>query len=350
MSAFQTGEVVETKMAYKKNQTDEKGNKLPLGSIQVRLGGSDGLLNQVRNIYAAPFHFNRRLPLIGEHVIILTAPVTEHSNKQWKRVGFLYWTPYNAVDDITLHQFPKVWDRDKVANGSNPAAPRLSDKEEVGYTFPKSVTKSKFLQPFEGDDLWEGRLGQSIRFSRHCTTVNSPGTGIYDVQATWQGKANLDPLMILKINSNNNGSGYGIEDLSKDDSSIYLTSKQKLLKFKAGFNKNQEVMKIPNWDQGSQALTSADRIVLNAKNDNIFVIGKKKAIITADKIQLQTGKYNVDFDTLMDYINDFFKECWKLSSAQATYTTFAGPTGVATNMGTITSLHKAQFPSKFKKP
>ncbi len=43
-------------------------------------------------------------------------------------------------------------------------------------------------------------------------------------------------------------------------------------------------------------------------------------------------------------------ECWKLSSAQATYTTFAGPTGVATNMGALTTLHKTQFNSKFKRP
>ncbi len=58
-------EVVETKMAYKSNQKDENGNYLPIGSIQIRMGGSDTSLGQVRNVYARPAIFNKRIPLIG---------------------------------------------------------------------------------------------------------------------------------------------------------------------------------------------------------------------------------------------------------------------------------------------
>ena len=105
MSVLKIAEVVETKMAYKSNQKDAEGNILPLGTIQIRLAGDETLLNQVRNEYASPALFNRRIPLIGEQVMIISAPKTVISGKRIKKIGYLYLMPYNAIDNVTIHQY-----------------------------------------------------------------------------------------------------------------------------------------------------------------------------------------------------------------------------------------------------
>lgn len=349
MSAL-IGEVVETKMAYKSNQKDPEGNLLPLGSIEVRIGGTETLMGQVRNIFASPATFNKRMPLIGEQVILFPAPVVIKTDVGWKPHGYIYLCPYNAVDDVSVHQFPKLWGRETRKAGNSPA-PRLADDKEVGYTFKKDPGKSQNLQPFEGDDLWEGRHGQSIRFSRTVQTVNAPGTGIYEKQPPWKGTKNHEPIIVIKVKTpKGGGHKYDVEDLGKDDSSIYLTTKQKLTSFKPGFNKNKDVKTIGNWSGGSQIMVSSDRVTINSLNDKLILIGKTNAILTAEKIRFQTQKHNVDFDDLMDYINDLTKQLWMLTSAQKTFTTYMGPTGPATNVADMTKLHKVTFALKFKKP
>ena len=355
---FQIAEVVETKSAFKGGQKDEKGNILPLGSIQVRIGGGSSLLGQVRNVYARPATFSRRIPLIGEQVLVMLAPVHDHSARPIKNNHFLYYDPYNATDDLVLQKFTKLWLRSKHVKGGSGGS-RLADKEKPGYTFPKNPKKTNNIQPFEGDDILEGRFGQSIRFG---STVMGD-TSVYSKQPTWKGGSNTDPIMVLRIkkpitpgnykydfekNSNPKSNQYTIEDPSKDESSIYITSTQKLPNIKVGFTRNKDAVQIPSWSQGSQIILDSNRVVINAKKDKLFLVGKTKAILTSEKVLLQSKKYKVDLDDLMDYINAMCKEMWNWASGQKQFSTSMGPTLVATNMGEVTKLHKVQFNQKFK--
>jgi len=347
---FQTGEVVETAKAYKTKQKDENGNLLYDGSIQVRVGANDASLGQIRTVWCAPAVFNRKLPLIGEQVLIFSAHGTEVSSADEKRDRWYYFNSYNSVDDVTLHNFPKFWRRSSHAKGSRPTSPGLNDKGEVGYTLSKSVVGAKKLQPFEGDDLWEGRFGQSIRFTRHLTGENSPGLNIYEKQPTWDGSTANDPILIMRVNNTQSGEGYGVEDLKDDAASIYLASNHKLPKLQVGFRKNLDVIKIPNYSNSPQLVLDSARIVINASSDKAFLIGKTETVITAEKVLMQSKKHKVDLDDLMEWINSLAAELWKLTTAQASYTTFMGPTGPATNAGAVTKIHKADFVSKFKVP
>ena len=359
---FQVAEVIETKMAYKKGQKDSNGNTLPLGSIQVRLGSHSSLVGQVRNVYCRPMIFNRRMPLIGEQVIICSAPVHDHSSPTVKDTHFLYFTPYNATDDLVLHQLPQLWKRKAGGTGTaKNSGGKLADSKDVGYTFPTAPEKVDNLQPFEGDDIWEGRLGQSIRFGRTVKAVNSPGTGIYDEQPSWEGGSNNDPIMILRIKDGNGSfkrssdsptyfNSYTIEDASKDDSFIYLTTKQKITKLKVGFTKNKDVMKIPNYSSGPQIIIDSDRVVINAKKDKAFLISAVETVTTGKKVLFQSDKHKVDLDDLMDYINDMCKEMFNWATGQKQFSTSMGPTLIATNMSEVTTLHKSTFPQKFKMP
>lgn len=357
---FQIAEVVETKTAFKPKQRDEDGNILPLGSIQIRIGGDVSLLGQLSNVYARPMFFNRRIPLIGEQVIVMRAPVHDHTSRSLKSHHYLYFDPYNSTDDLVLHQFPKLWSRSKHVKGGK-AGPRLSDKEKPGYTFPKVPKKTENIQIFEGDNIFEGRFGQSIRFGSTITG----DTSVYSKKPTWKGGANTDPLIVVRVNkptaagnyifnfdlkNNPKSNNYTIEDIGKDDASIYITSTQKLPNFKAGFMKNRDVIKIPSWSSGPQIIATADRVVLNSKKDKIFLIGKTGAVVTGEKVLFQSKKYKVDLDDLMDYINDVVKEMWKWATGQAQFSTSTGPTLTATNVTNVTKIHKVQFNQKFKIP
>jgi len=345
---LKVGEVVETKMAYKSNQKDDDGNILPHGTIQVRLGDIT-LMTQVRNEYASPALYNKRIPLIGEKVLIITAPKNESSTTKWKRIGYLYLTCYNTIDDVVTGHFPYHWQRDPSSPPPNPGADRLADKKELGYTFKKNPPGNKFLQPFEGDDLWEGRHGQSIRLGRSYDTVNSPGIGIYEKQATWKGGKNHDPILIIKVKKPESGDGYDIEDISKDEASIYLTTSQKIPNFKPGFNKNTDVKQLSN-KSGPIAFINSETVVLNSTKEKIYLIGKKETVTTAEKVLMQSRKYKVDLDDLMDYINELTKYFWQLCSSQAVLLTMSGPTATSTHVTQVTKLHNVDFNKKFKMP
>lgn len=342
---FQVAEVIETKKAFKSNQKDEEGKLLPLGSILVRLGSHQNMLGQVRNVWARPFSFNRRMPLIGEHVLLLNGPVHDNTSKFQKTTGYYYFSPLNTTDDLVFHHFPKLWERS--SSGDEPSAGgTLSDQEIPGYTFPKKPNPSQNVQIFEGDVLFEGRWNQSIRFG--STIVGN--LSVYEKQPTWIGAKPQSPIMIFRVGSVESSSNtYNVESLDKDKSSIYLTMDQTLPKVKMGFPKNLEAAKVPSWSK-AQILIDSEQVVINAKLATAMLIGKTKAVVAANKVQLQSAKYNVDLDDLMDWLKSWAEQHFKLVSGEKQYSTAAGPTSTATNLAEMTKIVKTDFPLKFKKP
>lgn len=342
---FQVAEVIETKKAFKSNQVDEEGNLLPLGSILVKLGAYQNMLGQVRNVWARPVSFNRRMPLIGEHVLLLNGPVHDNTSKNLKTTGYYYFSPLNATDDLAFHHYPKLWER-QASSPSNSPGGTLSDQEIPGYTFPKNPSRAQNVQVFEGDVLFEGRWNQSIRFG--STIVGN--LSVYEKKPTWLGAKSQSPIMILRVGkAEGGGNVYNVESLDQDKSSIYLTFDQTLPKVKMGFPKNLEAAKVPTYSK-AQILIDSEQVVINAKVASAMLIGKTKAIVAANKVQLQSSKYNVDLDDLMDWLLSWAQQHFKLVSGEKQYSTAAGPTATATNLAEMTKIVKADFPLKFKKP
>jgi len=350
------GEVVESKKSFKPNQKDDMGNPLALGSIEVRIGSHQSNLGQIRNIFVRPASFNRRIPLIGEQVILIPAPVNDWSTSGIKGVGYLYLSVLNSTDDLVLYAFPKVWKRKGLAPAGS-SAERNSDKKIFGYTFPKNPKRTPNLQPFEGDDLYEGRFGTSIRFG---STVEGD-MSVYAEKPTWSGSGNGDPILYFRVKKPSAGSTnsaesveinnnkYEVEDIEKDDSTIVMTSNQKLKNFKAGFDKNSDAKKLGQFDGKSQIAINSNRVVLNANKDMLLLIGKEKVVMTGKKIILQTDKHKVDLDDLMDFLKTWLGEDSKLAQGSAQYATPAGPSGTSTNMAAFIQLQNVDF-NKFKQP
>lgn len=336
-------ECVENKYAFKTGLKDpDNGEQLPIGTIQVRIGSHESNLGQVKNLMCRPAIFQNRIPHIGEIVYVVSGPVNDWSTTKVKNSGFLYFSPINATDDLVIHRFAQIWKRK--ASVSKGGAERNNDKEE-NYTFPEIPDSLDRLQPYEGDDLWQGRSGQSLRFG---TTIKG-NTGIYEKKPTWDGSKNADPLMILRvIKPKGDGKKYEIEDIGKDESSIYLTSDQKLSKLKGGFDKNSDVKQLGQ-KSIAQIVVNSKRVVINANDDSLFLIGKEKVILTGKQVLFQSSKYKVDLDDLMDFIKKWLGEDVKLAQGQSQYSTAAGPTATATSVAQYVQLQASDF-QKFKLP
>lgn len=352
-------EVVDTKKAFKPDQKDSEGNSLSLGSVLVRILPGTGYAGPTNLEYAKPATYNKRIPLIGEHILISPAPVNSNYNQGIKGSGLVYYTPINVLDDLTLNMIPKSWKREGGTNvGDSSKGP--NDQEKPGYTFPDNPKKVLGLQPFEGDDLIEGRLGQSLRF----TSTVQGDLSIYQNKPWWTGGAKGDPMAIMRVSKavetgsrNKRGadgrwkstSTYTLEDPEKDEASIYLTSTQSLAKIKAGFTKNRQAAGIGSYG-GGQVLIHADRVVLNAKKDQAIMVAKEQSVVTAKKVLFQSDQHKVDLDDLMEYIKTLTGLCNDLATAKAQYATAAGPTAISTNAPQFTKHFTATFTQKFKTP
>jgi len=342
-------EVIETKLAYRTLQQDEDGNELYDGSIQIRLNAQGNFLGQVKTEWAAPARPNMRIPLVGEQIMVFVAPSIRDSSPDEKGGQYFYLSPYNSANTITTHEFHQNWERSVHNTGDKPMVETLNDIKEIGYTINKDLLHTAPLQPFEGDDIWQGRLGQTIRFTRHFESVNKEGIQIYERQPNWKGKKLNDPMMIFNLKQvlQNQHNLYAIEDLSDDAASIYMTTTQMLPKLTMGSKKDSDVAAAPKYDKSPQLVINSGRVVMNATKDDIMMVGKNQAIVSARKVRFVSDKYSVDLDDLMSWLKIFSDFVTSTHRGLSPFAAAMGPTGPASNAGKA-SEHNGNFNKKFK--
>ncbi len=134
------------------------------------------------------------------------------------------------------------------------------------------------LLPFEGDRILEGRWGNSIRFGSTVTgSVN-----------TWSSTGqNGDPITILRNGQgiqSNEGWIPTVEDVNNDESSIYLTSTQKIpleasSTSYSSYSSNPPTK--PNEYAGKQLILNSGRLVFNSTEDHLLLSSKKTVNINA---------------------------------------------------------------------
>lgn len=205
----------------------------------------------------------RTLPLKNEIVFITQGPSTEASNVR-STDTLAYYTTIISIWNHPLHnQSPDL---------NNP-------NQELGYDFPNKNNVNP-LQPFPGDVLVEGRLGQSIRL----------GGSIFSKNPFTDQNNNGDPFTIISNGQKNvgNGTDHIVEDINEDDSSIYLTSNHSLpLREVRSKNDSLKVKPSKVGDyKGKQLLLTADRLILNAKEENIGIYSKGIFHTTSESIGL----------------------------------------------------------------
>jgi hypothetical protein len=147
-------------------------------------------------------------------------------------------------------------------------------KNTIPQKQPKTFTE-RVISPLtqnSGDVTYVGRYGQSLRFGNNS---GDPITIIRNGQSTKGG----DPWVPIS------------ENISKDPSSLYLTTTQKLPFALANenFNSYSTLPITPSTYTLPQAVLISDRVVLNAKTDSVLISGHKSVGISSnDSVNIES--------------------------------------------------------------
>jgi hypothetical protein len=196
----------------------------------------------------------KKIPRVGELVLVFKSFNNQGAADKWRGYQYYYLSNIDVQTAINDNRLPSI----SQFSNNNLDTEQTRDSKIVSP-----------LQPYEGDLLFEGRFGNTIRLGSSITNDSSK----YSKMPSWTG-ANADPLIILSNNLNNlSNKEFVVENPNTDASSLYLTSTQTV---QLDLNKQlTEKFKTPN---GSQFIGIADRISLSAKQD-IAIIHSNRAIV-----------------------------------------------------------------------
>ena len=274
-----TGRVVNV---FTENLSGKTIGEIEYVDSSFNTGDISTIPNGAGRMIAKPLFTNiKNYPLINELVLILRQPDTDiRANTSAKTAYYLnilsLWNhPHHNALPFSQGQLQpsQIKTRDQVLAGSTINTTDQLTNITFGNTFIERDNINP-LRPFEGDIIYEGRWGNSIRFGSTIKTIQS-NTPLND----WSKGTSTsgDPILILR-----NGQGIDVgngfdsitEDINKDDSSIYLTSTQKI-PLKASSTDytsyTDYVPKTPNEYEGKQILFNSGRLVFNSTSDHILL-------------------------------------------------------------------------------
>jgi len=218
----------------------------------------------------------RTLPLKNEIVFIIAGPDLTASSEKGTNSRIYY------TNIISMWNHPTHGKSRRIGDNTQP---------EDRYGFP-SIPGINPLQPYPGDVLIEGRLGQSIRL----------GGADYKGNNLTDGSNNGSPFMLISNGRIREKASYGTisEDINQDASSIYLMSnhtvpivhaRSKHISTRAAVNKAaNNPTGIPNLGssnyKGSQVVISSGRLVFNAKDEDIDIASKGTFSVSSNIIGL----------------------------------------------------------------
>ena len=149
------------------------------------------------------------------------------------------------------------------------------------------------LQTFEGDYILEGRFGNSIRFG----STNKSGAQDLSPWSTNPSELANNPITLLtnKHNFKLPNSDLYVEDINRDDSSIYLTSNQSIpLNIGNIALSNITGPTSPKDYTSPQVVVNADRVTISSKRDEILMFGKTGVeLYSQGPVYLQSDKTGI---------------------------------------------------------
>jgi hypothetical protein len=222
---------------------------------------------------------NKNFPLINEIVFLFSLPNTDigeftTANDNYYLTTVALWNhPHHNAYPTQPNNLPPTQQKDYIQTQAG-SVRRVTDQSTeifLGKTF-KEKSNIHPLLPFEGDVIYEGRWGNSIRIGSTVpnTSNNWSSTGLSG-----------DPILILK-NGQGNQTKEGwvpiVEDINNDDSSIYLTSTQNIPITPASSDYTSYKSNPPQSPQkysGKQIILSSGRLVFNTTEDHLLLSSNK---------------------------------------------------------------------------
>ena len=298
-------------------------------------------------------------PLINEQIILISIPKSiDYDSKTIDSKTFYFspigmWNhPHHNANPNSL-PFSELFKKTTTPNKySNPSNPNVSTDPIINLNSTQNPSQNTFveksdiypLMPFMGDNIIEGRYGQSIRLG-HTAKSNSKKKNNWS-----ESGKNGDPIIILRNGQSPNVSEAGwvptTENIKDDLSSIYLTSTQKLPFSLANedFISYMTKPQLPSNYTKPQIALNSDRVVINAKTDSVLISGnssvslssmngvyleaKEKICIDSTDVRLgsKDAKESVlKGDLTVEYLKIIVKEIANLSCALETIQIVTGP-------------------------
>ena len=229
---------------------------------------------------ATPLFTNvKNYPLINEIVLLIRQPNinikknTGSKNTYYLNVLGIWNHPHhNAIPYVQGQNQPT---QNKTLEQTILGSPKSTNNQLSNITFGKTFVERDNINPllpFEGDVIYEGRWGNSIRFG--STVKNRPND--------WSSiGTDGDPIMIIRNGQGvdpKNASLHITEDINTDLGSVYFSSTQKL-PLKSSSNSyvsyKTNPPTIPSEYTGNQIIINSGRLVFNSFNDHILLSSNK---------------------------------------------------------------------------
>lgn len=229
--------------------------------------------------FARPlFPNNSNIPLKNEIVYIISLPnsnvqgdVNDQTYYYFQAINIWNSTHHNAIPDpINGESTPAAQSQDyeQTTAGSIRRVSDGSTEIDLGKDFKEKLS-IRNLQPYEGDLIYQGRWGQSLRFG----STNKDAT----IPNTWSKSGeNGDAITIIKNGQHEEDSDPWIpqvEDINTDKSSIYLTTTQEVpidLASKSYKSYASSPTAAPIFKE-EQVILNSGRLLFNSKSDSILL-------------------------------------------------------------------------------
>ena len=295
---------------------DDDTNLSPYSIQAIVRGGASP-----EKIVAIPLNLNsKKIPAVGEFVCIQSAPSADMSGIKTSAVRNYYTDIVSLQSNINANVVEGGYnttatnagtDYDMVSAGVPSSATPSTNSNKKNKEF-EEVSNLSQLQPYSGDIIHEGRFGQSIRFGY------TPQKADAKIQPSWDSSSPESPITIIR-NGAGESNGYNkfvIEDINKDDSSIWLGSKQKIglkssNKFTLGATPTGTYNK-------PQIILNSDRIVLNSKTDSVLISGAKA-------VNVSTPNWKADMDVIFTQLELITDALLKLAPQLTVAANLGGP-------------------------
>tara|TARA_R110001632_G_scaffold198617_1_gene320940 strand:+ start:52 stop:1260 length:1209 start_codon:yes stop_codon:yes gene_type:complete len=280
----------------------DQTSNLSNGNIIVEVMGARADLPERVQILATPFFPNiKQPPLKNEVVFLILAPNGDYSSNSSK-VSYYYFTPLNIWGNVNTNPTPNPYEniksptQNKSAEEVEAGSPNLSSESDTSPFKPGTYFEEKSniypLYPFEGDIIYEGRFGNSIRFGSTDIIQSQPANN-WSITGS-----NGDPITIFRNGQNpelpSPAQSTTVEEINKDLSSIYLTSTQKVPINVSSQNKYFSYDGTPpiqpNQYSGAQVIINSGRLVFNTTQDHLMLSSQKTINLNS-----QDG---INFDTV----------------------------------------------------
>jgi len=250
-----------------------KGDGYNVGAIKVRLFNVTETLNDDQLSWADPLESTyQELPLIGELVYLFKI---RGNFFYGKKVPLAHQIQENGMLNLNDSLSHKTEDSTRKAIVSKSETMRVSHR--FGNYF-KPDSRVRPLKHFEGDVVFQGRMGQSIRFGSSRIDPASDSLAPNIILRAGQG------VGVERRSSVNSIHGLVLEDINVDPSSLWLTSDQTIPFVPSTISVGSfcRSIKTPlDGFSGATIAATSGQVILNSKKNNILLFSNKEIYLNS---------------------------------------------------------------------